>query len=117
MTGSEPKEKDLLARLADVGEEAISRLAHAPGVDAVTSRTGHLAERLDELQLRLRGLDRIERRLKELERRVEELERAAAGTTEPEPAAGRPAVKPHPGAEAARREAAPGDEPGAVPGA
>jgi hypothetical protein len=65
--------KDLLTRLADRGEEAISRLADAPGADRLLGVAQSLRDRLDEMQRRLRGLDELERRVAELERRVDEL--------------------------------------------
>ncbi len=65
--------KDLLTRLADAGEEAIARLAEAPGTDRIVGAVTSLRERVDELQRRVRGVDALEARVTELERRVEEL--------------------------------------------
>jgi uncharacterized protein involved in exopolysaccharide biosynthesis len=65
--------KDLLTMLADRGEEAIQRLADAPGADRVLGAAQALRDRLDEMQKRLRGIDALERRVAELEKRVEAL--------------------------------------------
>lgn len=67
--------KDLLARLADAGEDAIARLAEAPGTDRIVGAVSSLRERVDELQRRVRGIDALESRVTELERRVDELSR------------------------------------------
>jgi TolA-binding protein len=68
------RQKDLLSRLADAGEEAIQRLADVPGADRVTGALGAMRDRMDEMQKRLRGLEALDRRLAELERRVDKLE-------------------------------------------
>jgi predicted transcriptional regulator len=65
--------KDLLTMLADRGEEAIQRLADAPGADRVLGAAQALRDRLDEMQKRLRGIDVLEKRVAELEKRVDEL--------------------------------------------
>jgi hypothetical protein len=65
--------KDLLTMLADRGEEAIQRLADAPGADRLLSAAQALRDRVDEMQKRLRGLDAIEKRVAELEKRVDAL--------------------------------------------
>jgi hypothetical protein len=65
--------KDLLTMLADRGEEAIQRLADAPGADRLLNAAQALRDRVDEMQKRLRGLDAIERRVAELEKRVDAL--------------------------------------------
>ncbi len=65
--------KDLLAMLADRGEEAIQRLADAPGADRVLGAAQALRDRLDEIQKRLRGIDVLEKRVAELEKRVDAL--------------------------------------------
>jgi hypothetical protein len=70
-------QKNLVTRLADVGEEAIQRLGGAPGGDRLVGAVNTLRNRVDEMQKRLRGLDDIEERLHSIEERVEKLE----GTT------------------------------------
>lgn len=66
--------KDLLGRLADAGEEAIGRIADAPGADRLAGVATSMRDRVDELQKRVRGIEALEARISELERRVEALE-------------------------------------------
>jgi TolA-binding protein len=83
--------KDLLTRLADAGEEAISRLQDAPGADRMLGVANSMRDRVDELQKKVRGIDALEKRIAELERRVDQLakakprrtpaKRSTAGTT------------------------------------
>ena len=68
--------KDLLSRLADLSEEAIQRLAEAPGADRLFHALNGLRDRVDELQKRVRGLEELERRLAALEKKVDKLAKA-----------------------------------------
>ena len=68
-----PPPRDLLAMLADRGEEAISKLADTPGADRLLGVAQSLRERLDEMQKRIRGIDALEKRVAELEQKVEAL--------------------------------------------
>ena len=72
--------KDLLTMLADRGEEAIQRLADAPGAERVLGAAQALRDRLDEMQKRVRGIDALERRVAELEKRVEALSKKPSTT-------------------------------------
>jgi hypothetical protein len=65
--------KDLLTMLADRGEEAIQRLADAPGADRLLNAAQALRDRMDEMQKRVRGIDALEKRVAELEKRVDAL--------------------------------------------
>jgi hypothetical protein len=67
------RNKDLLGRLADLSEEAIQRLADAPGADRALQALRRLGDRVDELQRRTRGFEELERRLSTLEERVDAL--------------------------------------------
>ena len=64
------KRKDLLSRLADAGEEALTRLGDAPGMDRVTAFANSTRDRLDELTRRVRGIEALEERVAKLERQV-----------------------------------------------
>ena len=66
----------LLGKLADAGEEAISKVGEITGLQRLSNAVANMRERLDEMQKRLRGLDDVERRLDVLEKRVAELSKA-----------------------------------------
>jgi TolA-binding protein len=69
-----PPQKTLVSRLADAGEEAIQRLADAPGADRLVGAMTSMRERMDEMQKKLRGLDDLDERLRAVERRLDDLE-------------------------------------------
>lgn len=87
--------KDLLTRLADAGEEAIARLAKAPGGEQLTQFAHTMRERTDELQRKVRGLEDLEKRVVELEKRVDALSKpkARARAAAKKPAASRSATR------------------------
>jgi phage shock protein A len=64
--------RDLLTKLADAGEEAISKLGESPGADRFMNALGGMRERIDELQKKVRGIDDLERRVAALEARLAE---------------------------------------------
>jgi uncharacterized membrane protein YccC len=77
------RKQDLLGRLADLSEEAVQRLAEAPGADRALQALKGLADRVDDLQRRTRGFEELAQRLETLEKRVDALakpkpQRAAA---------------------------------------
>jgi hypothetical protein len=72
------RNKDLLGRLADLSEEAVQRLAEAPGADRALQALKVLGDKVDELQRKTRGFEEIERRLTALEKRVDSLSKAPA---------------------------------------
>jgi hypothetical protein len=74
-----PRQRNIVERLADVGEEAIQRIGSAPGADRLVGALGSMRERTDDLQKRVRGLEGLDKRLAALERRVDKLE--GKGTT------------------------------------
>ena len=88
------RRQDLLGRLADLSEEAIQRLADAPGADRVFAAVNGLRERVDELQKQTRGVQKLEQRLDTLEKRVDALAKTKTAT------------KPRAGASASRSSAA-----------
>jgi hypothetical protein len=63
--------KDLVARLTDLSEGAIQRLSEAPGAERALQALKGLADKVDELQRRTRGVEEIEKRLTALEKRVD----------------------------------------------
>jgi hypothetical protein len=74
-----PRQRNLVERLADVGEEAIQRLGNAPGCDRLLAAVNTMRDRVDDLQKRMRGLEQLEKRLAAVERRLDKLE--GKGTT------------------------------------
>jgi cell division protein FtsB len=81
MAQRKQQQKDLLTRLSDVGEEALSRVASSSTTARVIDTVGGMRERLDDVQKKVRGLDALEKRVAKLEKRVDDLskpKRAAA---------------------------------------
>jgi hypothetical protein len=78
---AESPQKNLVTRLADVGEEAIQRLGGAPGGDRLVGAVNTLRNRMDEMQKRLRGLDEVEERLASVEERLDALEATVASSS------------------------------------
>jgi hypothetical protein len=79
-------QKDLLTKLADKGEEAISKLADVPAADRVVGAVSGMGKRLDDMQKRIRGLESIEKRVAALERRVDKLADTTGSTKRRAPA-------------------------------
>lgn len=73
-------QKDLLARLADAGEEALSRFASSPRVDRVTGVLTNMKDQVDALASKVRGMEALEKRVEELERKVERLSKVSSGS-------------------------------------
>ena len=67
------KQKDLLGRLGDAGEEAISRVAGSQRASRLIDSVGGARERLDDMQKKIRGLDELEQRVAKLEKQVADL--------------------------------------------
>jgi len=80
------KEKDLLTRLADAGEDALRRFTEAPGVDRATSFARSTRRQLDDLTKRVQGISALEERIARLEKQV-------AALTKSQPAKRAPARK------------------------
>jgi len=95
--------KDILSRVQDLGEEALHKLAEAPGGAKLVEMANQSRARLDEMQKRMRGLDVLERRVDELERRVDELAKQPA----PTPATRKPAARKPPAAQPSAAPPAP----------
>jgi hypothetical protein len=71
-----PKEdRDIVARLADRGEQTIAKLADLPGGTKALKAVNDLRERVDELGKKVRGIDEIEKRLAKVERELATLKR------------------------------------------
>lgn len=70
-------QKDLLVRLADAGEEALTRFATSPRLDRVTGVMTNLKDQVDALAGKVRGMDALEKRIEELEREVKRLSKSS----------------------------------------
>jgi hypothetical protein len=75
------KEKDVITRLADAGEEALQRLAELPGGKSMLKTMGDVRDRLDDMAVKLRKLDPLQRRVSAIEKRLDSLEKPKASTT------------------------------------
>lgn len=71
------KQTDVLARLADAGEEMLSRLASSSGMDRVTGAVTNLKDQVDALASKVRGMEKLEKRIEDLERQVERLSKSS----------------------------------------
>jgi hypothetical protein len=69
-----PRQRNIVERLADAGEEAIQRIGQAPGADRLLGTLNTVRDRVDDLQKRVRGLEALEKRLAAAERRLDKLE-------------------------------------------
>ena len=72
------KQTDVLARLADAGEEMLTRLASSSGMDRVTGAVTNLRDQVDALASKVRGMEKLEKRVEDLERKVERLSKSSS---------------------------------------
>jgi uncharacterized protein involved in exopolysaccharide biosynthesis len=79
------RKQDLLGRLADLSEEAVQRLAEAPGADRALQALKALGDKVDELQRRTKGFEELERRLSALEKKVSALSKSSSGSSRSTP--------------------------------
>jgi len=85
-TRSTMKQNEILDRVTQLGQDAISRLADVPGGSRLVEMMNESKSRLDDMQKKLRGLD-------ELEKRVGKLEKQVAALTKSQPPKRAPARK------------------------
>jgi N-glycosylase/DNA lyase len=74
-------QKDLLVRLADAGEEALTRFATSPRLDRVTGVMTNLKDQVDALAGKVRGMEALEKRVEELEREVKRLSKSSGSSS------------------------------------
>ena len=89
------KDKDVIARLADRGEDVLQKLAELPGGGKALKAFNELRERVDDLGKRVRGLDELEKRIAALESQLATLKppaRTGAAAAKPKPAPRKPAA-------------------------
>jgi hypothetical protein len=79
-----PKDdRDVIARLADRGEQTIARLADLPGGTKALKAVNDLRTRVDELGKKVRGIDELEKRVAKLEKDLAALKRTQKPTASP----------------------------------
>jgi hypothetical protein len=78
-------DNDVIGRLADKGEQAISRIGDLPGGARALKAFNDLRLRVDEMSKRMRGVDVLEKRVAKLEKDVAALRRAQKPTSEKAP--------------------------------
>ena len=74
-------QKDILARVQDLGEEALQKLAEVPGGSRLVDMANQTKSRLDDMQKRVRGLEGLEQRVAKLEQQVASLTTTSAPTS------------------------------------
>jgi hypothetical protein len=77
MATQKQKDKDLVTRLADAGEDALQRLTELPGGKRAVGTFNDLRTRVDELSKKVRGIDALEARISKLERELAGLKKRA----------------------------------------
>lgn len=80
MAQQSKQQKDLLTRLSDVGEEALSRVTGSSTTARVIESVGGVRERLEDVQKKMRGLDALEKRVAKLEKRLDDLSKPKRST-------------------------------------
>jgi hypothetical protein len=81
MPVARPRQRNIVERLADAGEEAIQRIGTAPGADRLLGAVNSMRDRLDDLQKRVRGLEDLDKRVAAVERRLDSLEGKGSSST------------------------------------
>jgi uncharacterized small protein (DUF1192 family) len=71
------RERDLVSRLTEAGEEALQKLGDLPGGQRVVQTVNDLRTRVDDLGKRVRGVEELEARVAKLEKEVAALKRPA----------------------------------------
>lgn len=82
-TKTETDDRDVIARLAERGEQTIARLADLPGGTKALKAMNDLRARVDELAKKVRGIDELEKRVAKLEKDLAALKRAQKAKTPP----------------------------------
>jgi hypothetical protein len=76
-------DRDVIARLADRGEQTIAKLADLPGGTRALKAVNDLRTRVDELGKKVRGIDVLEARVAKLEKELAALKRAQKAKAPP----------------------------------
>ena len=70
MARARTQQKDILARVQDLGAEVLNKLPDVPGGAKMMEMLNESKSRLDDVQKKLRGLDALEKRVAKLEREL-----------------------------------------------
>ena len=70
---AQTRQREILGKLADAGEEAISRVAGSQATARLLESMNSMRGRIDDLQRRVTGLSNLEKRVEKLEKDVAEL--------------------------------------------
>jgi hypothetical protein len=62
--------KDLVARIKDVGEDALQKLNDVPGGKKALEALNGMRDRIDDLQKRMKRVDELEKRVAALEKKL-----------------------------------------------
>ena len=73
--GAGEDERDVIARLAERGQETVARLAELPGGTRALNAFNDLRNRVDELGKKVRGIDELQKRVAALEDEVAALKK------------------------------------------
>ena len=71
--GTATREKHLVSRLTDAGEEALQRIAELPGGQRALGALNDMRSRVDDMAKKVRGIDALEARIAKLEKQVADL--------------------------------------------
>ena len=74
-------DRDVIAKLADRGEQTLAKLAELPGGAKALKGINDLRVRVDELARKARGVDELEQRVIKLEKELAALKRASKPRT------------------------------------
>ena len=77
-TETQKDDRDVIARLADRGEQTLARLAELPGGAKALGAMNDLRARVDDLGKKVRGIDALEERVVRLEKEVAALKKSKA---------------------------------------
>ena len=75
-TTTAPKDRDVLAKLGERGEQTIAKLADLPGGTKALKAFNDLRAGVDDLGKKVRGIDALEARVAKLEKELAAVKRA-----------------------------------------
>ena len=86
MTTQKTDNKDLVARIKDVGEDAIQKIGDVPGGKMALDALNGLRDRIDDLQKRMKRVDELEKRVEALEKAAKKPAPSKRSSSSPRPA-------------------------------